>query len=58
MNLERAGTEISHKVDQVKTFALEQAENTRKTAVAASWWLLGTLIISAIAAALGGMTAF
>jgi len=43
--------------DGVKSFALDQAENTRETAMAASWWLFGTFVLSAIAAAIGGMIA-
>lgn len=46
------------KVQQAKDFALQQAEASRKSAVAASWWLVGTAIVSGFAAALGGMMAF
>ena len=45
------------KVQQAKDFALEQAEASRRSAVAASWWLVGTAVVSALAAALGGMAA-
>lgn len=45
------------KVQQAKDFALHQAEATRKSAIAASWWLVGTAVVSALAAALGGMAA-
>jgi len=53
--LDLAQREISRKAEQAKQFAIEQAENTRKTAMAAAWWLFGTLVISAIAAGLGAM---
>lgn len=55
--IDRAEEEIKHRVEEAKRFSAEQAENTRKTAVAASWWLLGTFVVSAIAAAAGGALA-
>jgi hypothetical protein len=32
-------------------------ENARKTAAVASWWLVGTAVVSGVASLLGGMLA-
>jgi hypothetical protein len=60
-NFELARLNVLNRIDEaqdgLKAMALEQAENTRETAMAASWWLFGTFILSAIAAAVGGMIA-
>jgi len=60
-NFELARLNVINRIDDaeagLKAMALEQAENTRETAMAASWWLFGTFILSAIAAAIGGMIA-
>lgn len=53
--LDGAELEIKRRMDSAKEFGMEQAENTRKTAVAASWWLLGTFVVSGLAAVIGGM---
>jgi hypothetical protein len=49
--------EVRSRLDEAKDYALIQAENTRKTTAAASWWLLATLVLTGIASALGGMAA-
>lgn len=51
---ERAIEEKTHKA---KAKVLEEAENVRETAIAASWWLFGTLVVSGLAAGIGGMLA-
>ena len=38
--------------------AVIQAEHARKTALSAAWWLVATIIVSGVAAVLGGMTNF
>lgn len=45
------------RVEEAKEFALHQAENTRRSAMAAAWWLVATALVSGAAAALGGMAA-
>ncbi len=44
-------------LERAKQEALHQAENTRKTAASAAWWLFATAVVSGIAAALGGWVA-
>ena len=44
-------------LERAKQEALHQAENARKTAAAAAWWLFGTAVASGAAAALGGWVA-
>jgi hypothetical protein len=53
--LDGAELEIKRRMHEAKEYGMEQAENTRKTAVAASWWLVGTFIVSGLAAVIGGM---
>jgi len=55
--MESAETGFNDRVLQAKEFALEQAENTRKSAAAASWWLFAAFVISGVASVLGGMAA-
>lgn len=55
--IESAETGFNDRVLMAKDFALEQAENTRKSAAAASWWLFAALVISGAASVLGGMAA-
>ena len=43
--------------EKAKQAALHQAENARKTAASAAWWLFGTAVVSGFAAALGGWLA-
>ena len=49
--------EANRRTEQAKQAALHQAENTRKTAAAAAWWLFATAVVSGVAAAVGGMIA-
>ncbi len=53
-NIER---ETIIRVEKAKQEALHQAENTRRTAAAAAWWLFGTAVVSGFAAAAGGWLA-
>ncbi|WP_028980879.1 hypothetical protein [Sporocytophaga myxococcoides] len=46
---------IRRKTREASEFALEQAENTRKLAAEAGWWLFAMLVVSGIAAGLGGI---
>lgn len=49
--------ETTRRIAQAKQESLHQAENVRKTAAAAAWWLFGTAIISGLASAAGGLVA-
>ena len=49
--------ETSIALERAKQEALHQAENTRKTAASAAWWLFATAVVSGVAAALGGWIA-
>ena len=49
--------EANRRTEQAKQMALHQAENARKTAAAAAWWLFATALVSGAAAALGGLVA-
>jgi polyhydroxyalkanoate synthesis regulator phasin len=51
---ERIQQEAKLRLEQVKNEAIKQAEETRKAAAVASWWLFATATISAIASALAG----
>ncbi len=42
------------RLEQIKSEARKQAQETRKAAAVASWWLFFTALISAVAAAAGG----
>lgn len=55
--IERLEMEAERKIEQLKQEALHQAENTRKTAASAAWWLFATAVVSGAAAALGGWVA-
>lgn len=46
--------EIRVRVERAKTEALRQADEARKTAATAAWWVFATAAVSAIAAAIGG----
>lgn len=48
---------VEQKLEEAKQEALRQAENTRKVAATAAWWMLATAIFSGVASALGGMAA-
>ncbi|MBO9702991.1 MAG: hypothetical protein J7604_22440 [Sporocytophaga sp.] len=52
--MDQAEDLIRRKTREASEFALEQAENTRKLAAEAGWWLFAMLVISGIAAGLGG----
>lgn len=49
--------EVKMRLDQAKEEALIQAENTRKAAASAAWWLVATAVVSGVASAVGGMLA-
>lgn len=49
--------EVKMRLEQAKQEALQQAENTRKAAASAAWWLVATAVVSGAASALGGMLA-
>lgn len=49
--------EANRRTERAKQMALNQAENARKTAAAAAWWLFATALVSGAAAALGGLVA-
>ena len=48
---------VNEKMATAKRKSMEAAEETRKTAVTAAWWLVATAILSAAASAVGGMLA-
>ena len=48
---------VNEKMATARRKSLEAAEETRKTAVTAAWWLVATAILSAAASAVGGMLA-
>lgn len=54
---ERLQHEAQRRVEAVKVEAQRQAEETRKAAAIAAWWLFGTAAISAAAAAIAGVLA-
>lgn len=53
--LDEAEGLISRKTREASQFALEKAEDTRKLAAEAGWWLFAMLVISGLAAGLGGI---
>ena len=55
--VEEVDREVSIAMERAKQEALHQAENTRKTAASAAWWLFATAVVSGAAAALGGWVA-
>ena len=57
MKAEQIENETRRKFEEVKTFALHQAETTRKTAATAAWWMVATAVVSGVASALGGILA-
>ena len=54
---EEVDKRIAVAVEEAKQEALHQAENARKTAASAAWWLFATAVVSGVAAALGGWVA-
>lgn len=58
VKIDEMQNEVKRRVEEAKQTALQQAENTRKTAASAAWWIVGSMVISGLAAALGGVLAF
>jgi nucleoid DNA-binding protein len=54
---ERIQIEAQRRLEDVKRQAQRQAEETRKAAASAAWWIFATAVVSAIAAAGGGAIA-
>jgi len=54
---ERVQLEAQRRLDEVKHQAQRQAEETRKAAASAAWWLFTTAVVSAFFAALAGAMA-
>lgn len=54
---ERIQMEAQRRLDQLKYQAQKQAEETRKAAATAAWWLFATALVSALAAAGSGALA-
>ncbi len=54
---ERLQQEAQRRMEALKQQAQRQAEETRKAAATAAWWLFGTAAVSAAAAAIGGAIA-
>lgn len=54
---EQIKQKVDEKLEQAKQEALQQAENTRKAAATAAWWMVATALISGAASAIGGMVA-
>ena len=50
-------TKVNEKMREAREKSLAAAEESRKTAATAAWWLVGTAILSAVASAVGGMVA-
>lgn len=48
---------VNEQMTRAKKKSLAAAEETRKTAVTAAWWLVATAILSGVASAIGGMLA-
>lgn len=55
-NARRIEEETRRRVESAKRAAAENAESTRKLAASAAWWLFAVAVITAAAAALGGLT--
>lgn len=56
-NANKVEAKVNEKMRQAKDKSLAAAEESRKTAATAAWWLVGTAILSAAASAVGGMLA-
>ena len=54
---ERIERQIESRLVAVKEQTAQQVEDTKKAAEAASWWLFGTALVSAICASIGGAIA-
>lgn len=55
-NARRIEEETRRRLESAKRAAAENAESTRKLAASAAWWLFAVAVITAVAAALGGLT--
>ena len=51
---EQMRDKVAEKLEQAKAEALHQAEETRKVAASAAWWIFLSALVSGIAAAAGG----
>lgn len=56
-NAHRVEDKVNQEMDRVKEKSLAAAEESRKAAMTAAWWLVGTAILSGVASAVGGMLA-
>ena len=54
---ERMERQVESRLVAIKQQTAKQMEDTKKAAEAASWWLFGTALVSAICAAVGGVVA-
>jgi hypothetical protein len=54
---ERVQHETQRRLEAVKMQAQYQLDETRKAAATAAWWLFATALVSAVAAAFGGLIA-
>lgn len=54
---ERVQTETQRRLEAIKLQAQRQLDETRKAAATAAWWLFATALVSAVAAAMGGLIA-
>ncbi|HEY9651200.1 MAG TPA: hypothetical protein V6C95_11095, partial [Coleofasciculaceae cyanobacterium] len=54
---ERMQLEAQRRLDELKYQAQRQAEETRKAAATAAWWLFATALVSALASAGAGIIA-
>lgn len=54
---ERIDSEVRYRLEEAKRLAWHEAENVRKASAAAAWWMVGTAVISGVAAALGAVLA-
>lgn len=55
--MDEVEAKVNEEMHKAKEKALVAAEETRKTAATAAWWLVATAILSAVASAVGGMLA-
>lgn len=54
---EKVEGQVKDKLRQIKEATLHEAENARKAAAAAAWWLFATAVVSGVASVVGGMMA-
>jgi ElaB/YqjD/DUF883 family membrane-anchored ribosome-binding protein len=52
---QRMKDEVALRVEDARREAMRQADETRKTAATAAWWIVGTAVVSGICAVLGGL---